>query len=411
MENSNDFEIPNSLIGAGQSNQSVESKNQSPSSVEISAEDLGINPDDLIGIGALDVNLDEDANSINQKDEIESGSESEDIDDSIEEQSETQLSEYDQLIEFGILNGEFEALTKDQIEYIRNEFNDPKEAFIHIKRQEKEAFADQYIANDFLGALSPEVRLLVEAELSGVNMNEYREIQSAHNYYNSISDDSFSDESFLIGVIANKVYSDMAQAGKSITEDEAYEKATARYNADPDYSEMEARRIINENKSYLERKLESIFPESEKARVKREKAEAQAIQEFPIKVQGFLKESKEIIKGVPIDGTVSEKILAAITHPHAEDEYGNVYNYVQYIQKQNPEKFTARLTYLALAGLFDDNIGADKLISIAQSMKQQSKVSGNSGIAKVLNNITKGPTSSAKKSSGNVKLSDLEDYI
>lgn len=410
MNDNNDFEVPESLVNSGQSNQSSDSVNQRPSSIEVSAEDLGINPEDLIGFGVTESSSETtDDNDSNQEADSNELSENDSLD---SESNESELSEYDQLIEYGILNGEFEALTVDQIEELRSRFDDPKEAFIQIKRHEKEAFAENYIEKSFLGSLSPEVRLLVEAELSGVDMNEYRNIQNAYGYYNSINEESFQNEDFLVGLIANKVYSDMSQAGKTITEDEAYEKARARYNADPDYSEMEARRIVDENKNYLSRKLESIFPESEKARIDREKAEARAIQEFPTKVKGFLKESKEILKGVPIDDTVADKIIAAITHPHAEDEYGNVYNYVQYIQKQNPEKFTARLTYLALAGLFDDNIGADRLISIAQSMKQQSKVSGNSGISKVLNSITKGTSNPSKKSQGGIsRLSDLEDYI
>lgn len=409
MTDEQEIEIPDSFVNDNNPVEQFNKENSVESQNEFSLSDIGLSEEDILGFAG--VNRDVENEPIAEEKENEESETDGALEEDLDEDLSEDISDYDRLIEYGIENGEFEALTLDQINEIRSQFEDPKEAFVHIKRYEKEAFAENYIANNFLSSLSPEVRLLVEAELSGVDINKYREVENAYKYYDSIQEENFNDEEFLINIIANKVYSDMANAGKSITQEDAINRAKLRYDSDPELAELEAKRFVDENKFNLSKLMDSMFPESEKARVEREKAEARAIEEFPLKVKSFLSESKEIIKGVPLDSNVADKIIAAITHPHAQDEQGNLYNYVQYIQKQNPEKFTARLTYLALAGLFDDNVGPDRLIAIAQSMKQQSKVTGNAGISKVLSNINKGGTQQSKKSNKIARLSDIEDYI
>lgn len=321
--------------------------------------------------------------------EIEEGLDNESDEVSNDEEQTNELHEIDQFIQFKIDSNQFEALTVDEIIAIRNQYEDPKEAFYAIERKEKEVFADKYIQEKFINErLSPEVRLMVEAELSGVDLNEYRQLESAYNQYRSITDQSYNDENITSSILAEKILSNMAAVGKSITYEAALEKAMDSINRDPEYSEVEARRFVAETTQQLEDRLRNIFPESEKRKMEKEQSERLEVEQFPVKIQEKLYKTTEIFKGIPLTDIARENIVKTITHPFTE-ENGNLYNYMQYLQKRDPELFVARLAYLANAGVFDENIGVDKLVQIANSTKNANKLQtqNNGVVSKVISSL------------------------
>ena len=259
------------------------------------------------------------------------------------------------------------SLPLELIDEYRAKISDDEELLSALFQEDKKHYAEKYYTEEFSKRFSEETRLLIEAELSGVNINEYNQLNNTYKYLSSIKEDYYDDENFVKQTLAYKYQS------KGLTEEVALDRAESFLKIDASLAKSEAKEFNEDAALKVKHQLSTIFPEAEKRKQEEIDRMQNEVIQFETKLQSYVESRNEIITGIPMNGIVKSKIVDAALSPIGVKNNGEKYNLIMDLQEKDPVGFEAKLNFLALLGVFDDKIGVSKIKEFLETQKTLNK--------------------------------------
>lgn len=259
------------------------------------------------------------------------------------------------------------SLPVELIDEYRAKISNDEELLATLFEEDKRHYAERYYTEEFKKRFSEETQLAIEAELSGVDIDHYNQLNSTHKYLTSIRDEHYGDENFVKRTLAYKFQS------RGSDEESAFEQAEAVWNLNKELAKSDALEFNENAKLKIEKELNSIFPEAEKRkREEQEKLQNEVIR-FESNLKEYIEKRNEIIPGIPMNGIVKNKIVDAAMYPIGVNQYGEKYGLISDLEAKDPVGFVAKINFLALLGVFDDKIGFSKIKEIFETQKTLNK--------------------------------------
>jgi len=220
-----------------------------------------------------------------------------------------------------------------------------EEGLLHLSDESKVESAEDLLnvfktnfqnsINEYKESLDPRLRWLQDNMEQGVPLETLLAIDKDNLTYNSISEDSLSDNIDLQKSIVRDFYKRTTKFS-----DERINKEISRLD-DLGELDSEAKSSLTELKALLQVEEAEAIQQAQLQAQQAQQAQQKALEDF----KKTLESTSEIIPGLPLTNIVRDKVYKTMTTPVARDAYGNPINAIGKHRMENPLDFEFKLAY------------------------------------------------------------------